>query len=252
MHSTIQWSIARYILILASILYSLFFYNILGATGADSLSYPNLTGRVIDDANILNPQTIEEITALSKTLGQQESIQLVVVVLKNLQGRSIEDYGISLARHWKIGQKDTNNGILLILAPNEREVRIEVGYGVEGDLTDALSKQIIEKTMIPFLKENNPNQALLKGTEAIVQLFVDPKEFKKHMASDPLPLGDIIISSIVLIGFFLVLFIRARSRKNRVNGFWGGGFRGGRGSGDSGGFRGGGGSFGGGGASGRF
>ena len=101
-----------------------------------TLAFPALTGRVVDDAGILDPATK---AALERKLADFESKttgQLVVVTLKSLQGTSIEDYGYQLGRHWQIGQKDKNTGALLIVAPNERKVRIEVGYGFEGTLTD--------------------------------------------------------------------------------------------------------------------
>ena len=108
-------------------------------TGA--LTFPTLTGRVVDEANILDPAT--QRAALTQKLADLEAKstdQVVVVTLKSLQGTSIEDYGYQLGRHWQIGQKDKNNGVLLIVAPNERKVRIEVGYGLEGTLTDLVSQ----------------------------------------------------------------------------------------------------------------
>src|ERR1700738_664464 len=114
------------------------------ALAAYALTFPELTGRVVDDAGILDPSTK---AALERKLAEFETKttgQLVVVTLKSLQGTSIEDYGYQLGRHWGIGQKEKNNGVLLIVAPNERKVRIEVGYGLEGTLTDAVTKLIIE------------------------------------------------------------------------------------------------------------
>src|SRR5262245_10733167 len=110
------------------------------ACAAHALTFPELTGRVVDEANVLDQPTR---TALEQKLADFEAKttgQLVVVTLKSLQGTSIEDYGYQLGRHWGIGQKEKNTGVLLIVAPNERKVRIEVGYGFEGTLSDAVSK----------------------------------------------------------------------------------------------------------------
>ena len=125
------------------------------AFAAYALTFPELTGRVVDDAGILDPATK---AALERKLAEFETKttgQLVVVTLKSLQGTSIEDYGYQLGRHWQIGQKEKNTGALLIVAPNERKVRIEVGYGFEGTLTDAVSKLIIENSIIPRLRVND-------------------------------------------------------------------------------------------------
>src|SRR5260370_40538125 len=97
--------------------------------------------------------------------------QVVVVTLKSLQGLSIEDFGYQLGRHWGIGQKDENTGALLIVAPNEHKVRIEVGYGLEGTLTDALSRAIIERDIVPAFKRGDLNGGVLAGTAAILRVL---------------------------------------------------------------------------------
>ena len=100
---------------------------------AQSLTFPELTGRVVDEAGILDAATREQLEKLSADLEAKTTDQLVVVTLKSLQGTSIEDYGYQLGRKWQIGQKDKNNGVILIVAPNDKRVRIEVGYGLEAD-----------------------------------------------------------------------------------------------------------------------
>ena len=109
--------------------------GLLLAVPALALDFPALSGRVVDEANVLDRATR---TALAQKLADLEAKttdQLVVVTLKSLQETSIEDFGVQLGRHWRIGQQGKNNGALLIVAPNERKVRIEVGYGLEGTLT---------------------------------------------------------------------------------------------------------------------
>ena len=100
-------------------------------------TFPTLSGRVVDEANILDASTRAALTEKLAALEAKTTDQLVVVTLKSLQGTSIEDFGYQLGRHWKVGQQGKNNGVLLIVAPSERKVRIEVGYGLEGTLTDA-------------------------------------------------------------------------------------------------------------------
>jgi len=130
--------------------------------------FPPLTGRVVDDAGILSPQFKNEIGAQLAAHEQATSNQVVVVTLKSLQGYDIADFGVQLGRHWAIGQKGKNNGVLLIIAPNDRKLRIEVGYGLEGALTDAESRSIIERVIKPFLRQNDYEQAIRGGVGAII------------------------------------------------------------------------------------
>jgi uncharacterized protein len=110
-----------------------------------ALQFPMLTGRVVDETGILSPSFEAEITTQLAAHEQATTNQLVVVTLKSLQGYGIADYANQLFRQWGIGQKDKNNGVLLVVAPDERKMRIVVGYGLEGVLTDAISRDIIER-----------------------------------------------------------------------------------------------------------
>lgn len=228
-------------------------------------NYPALTGRVVDDAGVLSASTK---VGLNQMLAEFErrsgGTQVVVVTLKSLQGLSIEDFGYQLGRHWGIGQKDKNTGALLIVAPNEHKVRIEVGYGLEGTLTDALSRTIIERDIVPAFRRGDLNGGVLAGTSAIVRVLggdakaVAAEPAQRGWQGNALPIIPFGIN-IIFIVLFLMLFMRHRQ------GFWGypllggfggygGGFGGGgfSGGGGGGGFSGGGGSFGGGGASGSW
>lgn len=109
-------------------------FTLASLASAQSLTFPELTGRVVDNAGILDTATRQQLEKLSADLEAKTTDQLVVVTLPSLQGTSIEDYGYQLGRKWQIGQKDKNNGAILIVAPNERRVRIEVGYGLEPTL----------------------------------------------------------------------------------------------------------------------
>ena len=130
--------------------------------------FPALTGRVVDEAGILSAQFKTEISAQLAAHEQATSNQVVVVTLKSLQGYEISDYGYQLGRHWGIGQKGKNNGVLLIVAPADRKLRIEVGYGLEGVLTDAESRVIIERVIKPYFKQNNYEQGIRAGVSAML------------------------------------------------------------------------------------
>ncbi len=236
------------------------------AASAQTLTFPALSGRVVDEAGLLRPSDRAALTETLADLEAKTTDQLVVVTLKSLQGKTIEDYGYQLGRAWGIGQKDKNNGILLIVAPNEHAVRIEVGYGLEGEITDAVSSFIIQNSILPRFKLNDFPGGIKRGTDDIVQALTGGANAYKSAAQEPSPAAidtsgnqpawPIII--VVLGGILLVIFCALR----------GGGFcqvlvqivlsvafSGGRGSsGGSGGssFSGGGGSFGGGGSSGSW
>src|SRR6202795_4190918 len=117
--------------------------------------FPTLTGRVVDDAHVLSDQTKGDLDQKLAALEAKTSRQLVVVTIASLQGYDIADYGYQLGRAWGIGQAKLNNGVLLIVAPAEHRVRIEVGYGLEGTLTDALSSVIISSVIVPRFKAND-------------------------------------------------------------------------------------------------
>src|SRR6201999_926679 len=132
-------------------------------------AFPALTGRVVDDAHILNGETMDDVSQKLAALEAKTSRQLVVVTLSSLQGYEISDYGYQLGRAWGIGQAKLNNGVLLIVAPNEHKVRIEVGYGLEPILTDALSSVIIQTTIIPKFRTGDFNAGVEAGVDALIQ-----------------------------------------------------------------------------------
>ncbi len=233
---------------------------------AADLKFPALTGRVVDDADILSTSTKSELDAMLAQHERTSSDQVVVVTLDSLQGHSIEDYGYQLGRYWGIGQKGKNNGAILIVAPHERKVRIEVGYGLEGQLTDASSRVIIEEKILPQFRSGDFNAGVLDGTAAILRALGDDAAANMHPESEPVaqpaPQYDLepFAAGLGLWVLFamLMLFVLLRARRRPYlmrhgSGYsgWGGGSFGG-GSSDGGGFSGGGGSFGGGGASGGW
>ena len=216
--------------------------------------FPPLTGRVVDDATILSAATEEKLTGMLAAHEQATGEQVVVVTLASLQGWPIEDFGYRLGRAWGIGEKGKNTGALLIIAPKERTVRIEVGYGLEGKLTDALSRAIIERDLVPAFRQGDFDRGVLAGTAALLgALGGDPKAIavpaERSQQDDPLA------ALFLLVLIFFVVFAVFGRRGHRVGpvvgGLWSAGGRSSSGS-FGGGFSGGGGSFGGGGASGRW
>jgi len=222
---------------------------------------------VVDEANILDQATRAALTQKLADLETKTTDQLVVVTLKSLQGTSIEDFGVQLARRWRIGQKDKNNGVLLIVVPSERKVRIEVGYGLEGTLTDAISRLIIANGIVPRFRANDFPGGITRGVDDIISVLTgDAEEWKQRAAQRPDTVSQspstqsdsiwpviwlvlIIIGVIVLCAMFAGALCIEILRVLAVMAMSGGG----RGSGSSGGgFSGGGGSFGGGGASGSW
>ena len=151
---------------------------------AQTLTFPALTGRVVDDAGVLDAATRAALTDKLAALETKTTDQLVVATVKSLQGTSVEDYGNRLFRNWKLGQAGKNNGVLLLVAPNERKVRIEVGYGLEGTLPDAVGKLIIENGIIPRFRANDFAGGVTRGTDDIIQVLTgDAAEWKQRAAA---------------------------------------------------------------------
>jgi uncharacterized protein len=236
-----------------------------------ALEFPALSGRVVDEAGILEPATRAALTDKLAALEAKSSDQLVVVTLKSLQGTSIEGFGVELGRRWQIGQKGKNNGVLLIVAPNERKVRIEVGYGLEGTLTDAISRLIIENAILPRFRANDFPGGITRGVDDIISVLTgDAAEWQQRAAKRPEPVTNwgsivVVILVIVVFGFVFMTLVgtipRNRGRRGSRDDWWttssfgsGSSWSSGSSGGFSGGgdFSGGGGSFGGGGSSGSW
>jgi uncharacterized protein len=148
-----------------------------------ALTLPPLTGRVVDQANIISADARGSIETKLADLEAKSTIQLVVATVKSLEGQEIEPYANQLFRTWALGQKDKNNGVLLLVAPNERRVRIEVGYGLEGTLTDALSKIIITNAITPRFKDGDFSGGIARGVDDIITvLTTDSTGWEKRPA----------------------------------------------------------------------
>ena len=238
--------------------------------------FPPLTGRVVDAAHILQPGDVAALDAKLKNLETQSQRQLVVATVPSLGGADIQDYGYRLGRAWGIGDKTRNDGVLLIVAPTERKVGIETGYGMEGIITDALSATIINQRMVPRFKAGDYAGGINAAVDDLItQMRLPPDEAravaekaKAQIARQNRPHFDFgaVVFLIILVVFFILPFLRMLGgRGSRYGGGvwiiptggwggggWGGGGGSGWGGGDDGGFSGGGGSFGGGGASGDW
>ena len=229
---------------------------------AFTLTLPALSGRIVDQANIIPPATRSVIEQKLADLEAKSGIQLVVATVASLEGQEIEPYANELFRNWKLGEKTKNNGVLLLVAPKERRVRIEVGYGLEGTLTDALTKVIITNAITPRFKADDFGSGISRGVEDIITvLTTDASEWQQRpsLRLDNQPIRDpsnwlLIAGMIVLVTllivspgfrwFFLGMVLNIILSSGSSSGS--GGFSSG------GGFSGGGGSSGGGGASGSW
>ncbi|MGY2161104.1 TPM domain-containing protein [Pseudomonas tolaasii] len=221
-----------------------------------ALTFPALTGRVVDNAQMIDPATRQQLTRQLQALEQTTGDQIVVVTVPDLQGVPIEDFGYQLGREWGIGQKGKDNGALLIVARDERKLRIEVGYGLEGVLTDAQSWVIINQVIAPKFKAGNYSQGISDGVAAMLQVVGgEPLAVPAHVADANFAKDNPGFS----IGLFILL-IGVLWLCNRLGlpvgaillAILSSSGRGGGGGGGGGGFRGGGGGFGGGGASGGW
>ncbi|HEX4158479.1 MAG TPA: TPM domain-containing protein [Rhizomicrobium sp.] len=227
-----------------------------------ALTFPPLTGRVVDDAHILSADTQEKLTALLAQEEKQTGNQIVVATLPSLQGMPLEQYGYQLGRAWGIGQKGKNNGALLIVVPSMHQVRIEVGYGLEGQLTDAQSRIIIDEFMRPAFRRGDYDSGVMAGTQAVIKVLGgvtlsrddDADSDRGHHGGGNFSWVPIVVILIwIVFGRFLWPLLFLGGGWGSRGGWWGGGFGGGGWSGGGGGgFSGGGGSFGGGGASGSW
>jgi uncharacterized protein len=236
--------------------------------------WPELTGRVVDEAGLLSQQQRAELDSKLMQLETSSGMQLVVVTVNSLQGLEIEDYGVGLGRHWGIGQVGKNNGAMLIVAPNEREVRVEVGYGLEGVLTDAITSSIIQTDILPAFRAGHMDQGIVAGTDSLLKALNgdyapsqwsggDKAELQTKLQEQMRQENDFFfpfwIVPVAFISFWLAIVILAIRFGKKGRGRTGSGWTSSSSFGSSSsfsssgsGFSGGGGSFGGGGSSGRW
>lgn len=249
----------------------IFVFFVLWVGIASAQTFPILSGRVVDDAKILSITTKTEIEAKLKAFEVKSSDQVVVATIKSLEGYEIADYANRLFRIWKIGQAKQNNGVLLLIAQDDRKIRIEVGYGLEGTLTDALSNLIIRENIAPQFRAGNPNEGVTLAIDSIIKILsgnASEMQARAHQHAKTIQTNDMnfeqLLPFIIILLIFFFFFINAKrnqsmrmGQSHRRNPSWiiipsSGGLSGGFGGSDNGGFSGGGGSSGGGGASGGW
>jgi uncharacterized protein len=262
--------------------------SLAGSAASAQPQFPDRgTSPVVDAANVIDPATEAQLTARLDAFEEANQRQFVVATVPSLQGNEISDYGYQLGRHWGLGDTENDDGIILLVAPNERKVRIEVGYGLEAIMPDGLAYDVIEQDILPRFRENDMTGGIVAGTNRIIQHLELPPEEAQAIAAQAterraesrggFPVGAIIWMMLLLFFVVLPMLRRVGGRRYRRGGaagaagvvgdviLWsainaamsggrgGGGFGGGGGGGfGGGGFGGGGGSFGGGGASGSW
>ncbi len=249
-----------------------------------ALEVPPLNNPVTDQANIISSQEEQALNQYLNQLNSQYGIQMAVLTIPSLEGESLEMYSIQVVDEWKLGSADKDNGALLLVAYNEREIRIEVGYGLEAVLTDALSGQIIRQIIAPYFQQGDFGTGIIAGIQVMSQTavgdavgYIDEStktQVSNNTKEEPSALASIFTLAIFFAFMFIsmsgkggrngggrrgsgvndailtmgILSLLGGSRGHRGGGFGGGSF----GGGGFGGFSGGGGGFGGGGASGGW
>ena len=221
---------------------------------AAALEVPKVSGYVNDHAGLISSATELKIENFLRGFEGSDSTQLVVLTIDSLEGESLEEYSLKVAESWKLGQKDKDNGALLLIAKQERKIRIEVGYGLEGKLTDLLSGRIIDNEITPRFKAGDFEGGIVAGITSMAKAVrgeytgtgTTSRKKKRN------PLGSLALLLFLGPGLML-LGGGGRRGRHRRGGFWIGGMGGGGfGGGGGGGFGGGGGGFGGGGSSGGW
>ncbi len=236
------------------------------ASVALALEIPELRGRVMDRADLLPPDRERMLEGRLARFEQEKGTQVVVHTTPSLEGLDVETYSIRVAEAWRIGRKKLDDGVILTIAPNERKVRIEVGYGLEGAIPDALASRIIQEEILPSFRTGRFADGIERGVDSILRLAAGEqlpaparRQPRTDRGSDPLFLlvyGGLFLFMLMMRGLGLG---RGRRRYRGYGygsrggfGGFGGGFGGGGFSRGGGGFSGGGGRFGGGGASGSW
>jgi len=220
---------------------------------AAGAALPQPTGFVNDFAGVIQPDTRAKLESLLTAVEQKTGVEIAVVTVTSLEERPVEDYAVDLYKTWGIGKKDKDEGVLILVAPNDKRIRIEVGYGLEGALNDAQAGRIIRDTMIPFFKEGNLSRGIVAGTQAVIAVALTEKGIDAlghagtRKKGGPLQTAGRVILFLIMAYLFIrhpwlfLFFLASAGRGGGGRGGFGGGF---------GGF--GGGLSGGGGASGRW
>ncbi len=236
---------------------------------AQSLDIPPIRGRVNDHAKLLSPQAARALENRLDRFESETGHQVALLTISTLAGEDIEGFSIRVAERWKIGQKGFDNGVILVVAQKDRKLRLEVGYGLEGVLPDALASRIIRDIIVPHFRSNDYPGGISSGIDAVLKTIKGEPLPEAARRKQPGTRSGSLINLVPLLFLLLVFmgagpfsfFSRRRSPgswmtygRRRHPFYWGGGMGGGgfRGGFGGGGFSGGGGGFGGGGASGSW
>jgi uncharacterized protein len=238
-------------------------------TGTHALDVPPLRARVNDYAKVLSTDQTRNLENQLAQFEQETGHQVAILTIPSLEGDAIEDFSIRVAENWKIGKKDFDNGVILIVVPNDRRLRLEVGYGLEGILPDAIAKQITSQYIVPRFRAGDYAGGIVAGTDAVLKVIKKeqlPEAARQRPANRDGSGLNSMVGLVILFAVLAIMSMASRADRRRkgiwaTRGrhyppiFWGGGFGGGGGFGaggggfGGGGFGGGGGGFGGGGAS---
>ena len=239
--------------------------GILTVWNLSALDVPAMKGRVNDKASLLSLSRQRELESYLAGLEESAGVQMALLTIPSLEGDSLEDFAIRVVDKWQLGQKGEDKGLLLLVSLEERQIRMEVGYGLEGTLTDAKSGYIIRNVIAPYFRQGDYGSGILAGIQTVGSVVtgggdISPVQLKQTdsgRSSRSLPINFFIILLIILLNSFgrmgrrggllrMLFWGSLLSGSTRHHGGYGGGFGGG------GGFSGGGGGFGGGGASGGW
>lgn len=219
-----------------------------------SAQYPDIQGRVNDFAGVLDPTTASELEKKLEQYDNETSNEIAVAIVPDMEGIDIDTYRNELFEKWELGKKDLDNGVLLVVAMDEQDIGIEVGYGLEGSLTDATAGSIIRNEIAPYFKEDNYDVGVTAGVDAIIaatQGEYVAQDYEGDSGNAGEWVGWLIFLGIMVV-FIVLGNISRRKRGGKGGSSWWIGGAGGGFSGGGGGFSGGGGGSGGGGASGGW
>lgn len=171
-----------------------------------ALEVPYLSGRIVDEANIIDASSEQNLIQLLKTHEDQTGDQIAVLTLPSLEGDSLEDFTTRVFEKWQLGQKGKDNGILFLVVPNDRKMRIEVGYGLEGKIPDAIASQIIRNVAAPAFKQQNYSGGISAVVGSLVKILESEPGQYDYIASGPPPTEQMDTKSKIIIGLFFSVF----------------------------------------------
>lgn len=179
-----------------------------------ALTIPQLQSRVTDLAGVLNDQTKWDLQTTLKQHEQATNHQVAVLIIPSLQGENLEDYSMRVASAWKLGQANHDNGVLLLVALNDRKLRIEVGYGLESILTDAIASHIIQNDIVPHFKNKKYDQGIVTGVQSIVSVLnhkYDTSQVSEHDLEETFAIVMAVIGGSIAFLVFMMNVVFAKN-----------------------------------------